>query len=100
MMLDREEIEAKLVLNLCVMVFTQCCNDVVTALEEKPVDMAHFQEMPGLVGYIVQNGDNLWNIAKTYRTTMDSIRSLNHLEQDTLKRGDKLLLLKQTEGVL
>ena len=99
-MLDREEIEAKLVLNLCVLVFAECCNDVVTAIEEVPMDMERFQEMPGLVGYIVQDGDSLWNIAKTYHTTMDSIRALNHIEQDSLKRGDKLLLLKQTDGVL
>lgn len=99
-MLDREEIEAKPVLNLCVLVFTECCNDVVTAIEEIPMDMARFQEMPGLVGYIVQDNDSLWDIAKTYHTTMESIRTLNHMEQDSLKRGDKLLLLKQTEGVL
>lgn len=99
-MLDREEIEVKAVLNLNVLVFTACDGKIVTSFQEIPIDLERFQEMPGLVGYIVKSGDSLWSIAKTFNTTIDSIRELNHLEQDEIHQGDKLLLLKQTEGVL
>lgn len=99
-MLDREEIEAKLVLNLDILVFTSCGGNVVISISETPMDLERFQEMPGLVGYIAKDSDRLWDIAKKYNTTVDSIRQLNHLEQDEIHRGDKLLLLKQTEGIL
>ncbi len=99
-MLDREEIEVKAVLNLSVLVFTGCGGEIVTSFQEIPIDLDRFQEMPGLVGYIVKDGDSLWSIAKNFHTTIDSIRELNHLEQEEIHRGDKLLLLKQTEGLL
>lgn len=100
LMLDREELEAKLVLNLCVLVFTECCNDVVTDIEEHEIDMETFQQMPGLVCYVVQTGDTLWDIAKLFRTTINDIRTINELESDTVTPGDKLILLKQTDGIL
>lgn len=99
-MLDREEIEVKAVLNLSVLVFTGCGGDIVTSFDETPIDLERFQEMPGLIGYIVKSGDSLWSIAKTFHTTIDSIHELNHLERDEIHTGDKLLLLKQTEGIL
>ena len=100
LMLDREELEAKLVLNLCVLVFTECCNDVVTDIEEHEIDMETFQQMPGLVCYVVQTSDTLWDIAKLFRTTINDIRTINELESDTVTPGDKLILLKQTDGIL
>lgn len=100
LMLDREELEAKLVLNLCVLVFTECCNDVVTDIEEHEIDMETFQQMPGLVCYVVQTGDTLWDIAKLFRTTTNDIRTINELESDAVTPGDKLILLKQTDGIL
>lgn len=98
-MLDQEEIEVKALLSLSVLVFTNLDGEIVSAIQEIPLDMKHFQEMPGLVGYIVKDGDSLWKIAKTYHTTVDSIRELNHLEQSEIHKGDKLLLLKQAEGI-
>ena len=98
-MLDREEIEVKAILSLSVLVFTSLNGKVVSAIQEVPLDLEHFQEMPGLVGYIVKDGDSLWKIAKAYHTTVDSIRSLNQLDQSDIRKGDKLLLLKQAEGI-
>ncbi len=99
-LLDREEIEIKMVLNLCAIVFTENHAEVITSIEESPLDMTEFQNMPGLIGYIVNEGDTLWSIGKQYHTTLDSVRDLNHLESDALHLGDKLLLMKQTEGLL
>ena len=43
-------------------------------------------------GYIVQDGDSLWKIAKKYRTSIDSLKEINHLESERLKPGQELQL--------
>ncbi len=42
--------------------------------------------------YIVVSGDNLWSIAKKYKTTVDKIRQANKLKSDKLSIGQKLLI--------
>lgn len=39
-------------------------------------------DFPGMIGYIVQPGDNLWSIAKKYRMSIERIREVN---QDNTK---------------
>ena len=52
-----------------------------------------------MVGYMVKQGDTLWNIAKKFHTTVDSIMKLNELESDQIMPGDKLLLLKKVDSI-
>lgn len=44
------------------------------------------------VQYTVKSGDNLWNIANSYHTSVDSIKSANKLQSDSLHIGDTLLI--------
>ena len=37
---------------------------VITGIKEEPLDLKQLQELPGIVGYIVQEKDSLWDIAK------------------------------------
>ena len=37
----------------------------LTDVQEKELDLARIQEMPGIVGYLVQEGDTLWDIARS-----------------------------------
>ena len=48
-----------------------------------------------MVGYVVQTGETLWDVAKKFFTTEDSIREINELEGDDLHPGDLLLVLKE-----
>ena len=98
-MLDGQEIEAKIILNLCAFVFTHSGQQIITQIEEHPLDMERLQAMPGLVGFIVDKSDTLWNIAKQYNTTVESIMELNHLDSEQVRQGDRLLLLKQIDGI-
>ncbi len=98
-MLDGQEIEAKIILNLCAFVFTHTRQDIITQIQEQPIDMERIQAMPGLVGFIAEKNGTLWNIAKEYNTTVESIMELNHLDSDHVKQGDRLLLLKQIDGI-
>ena len=51
------------------------------------------QSNPSMVIYIVKQGDTLWEIAKKYKTTMEEIISVNHLEDvDNLTIGQKLFV--------
>ena len=49
---------------------------------------------PGMVGYVVKEGDSIWSIAKEYFSSLDSIRTINHLESDEVTPGEKLLIVK------
>lgn len=98
-MLDEQEIEAKVVLSLCAFVFTHESERIITGISEAPLDMDRLQAMPGLVGFIVEENGSLWNIAKECNTTVESIMNLNGLEKDWVNQGDRLLLLKQIDGI-
>lgn len=98
-MLDSQEIEAKIVLNICAFVFTHQEKNMITGISETPKDMEYLQNLPGLVGYIASENDTLWDIAKKYNTTIESIMELNDMENENLHTGDKLLLLKQIDGI-
>ena len=50
--------------------------------------------LPGMVVYMVKDGDNLWNIGKKYYVPVDTLRELNALDSDELKTGQKLLIVK------
>ncbi|MBQ8589495.1 MAG: LysM peptidoglycan-binding domain-containing protein [Firmicutes bacterium] len=53
------------------------------------------EERPGLVIYITRSGDTMWNVARRYRTTIDTVARINHLDGSSpLKPGMKLLIVK------
>lgn len=97
MMIDGQEIEAKVTLNLCAFCFTHSEEEIITEIEELPLDMEALQAMPGVIGYISEKSGSLWDIAKSYHTTIEDIMSLNGLEKDFINAGDKILLVKQIE---
>jgi len=100
MMLDSDEIEVKATMNLNTIVFDKITELVITDIEVAELDMDKLQSMPGIIGYIVKPGDTLWKIAKRFFTTVDSILSINNLEDDRIKVGDKLIIMKTVDTVL
>ncbi|HIQ96878.1 MAG TPA: DUF3794 domain-containing protein [Candidatus Limivivens merdigallinarum] len=93
-MIDSEEIEVKANINLNAFVVEVKEAGCVTDIQEQELDLAKLQAMPGMIGYQVQPGDSLWNIAKAYRTTPEKIREWNHLENEEALPGEKLMILK------
>lgn len=100
MMLDGEEIEVKAVMNLNTIVFEKITEPIITDIEIAELDLEKLQAMPGIIGYIVKKGDTLWNIAKKYHTTVDTIMAINDLEEDAIKEGDKLIIVKRVDAVI
>jgi len=98
-MIDKEEVEAKITLSICALVFTSKNQDAITGITENPLDLQKFNDMPGLAGFIANDNDTLWDIAKEYNTTPESIMELNGLASSQIHKGDRLLLMKIVDGV-
>ena len=93
--MDDTSIELKAEVSLDVLAFTNETVKAVLDIEEKPVDVEKKKKLPGVIGYIVKDGDTLWSIAKTYYTTVDRIKELNELDSDMIGIGDKLVIMKE-----
>lgn len=99
-MLDGEEIEVKIGIGLNTIVFDVITEPIIIDVQVTDLDYDKIRSMPSIVGYVVKNQDDLWNIAKKYYTTVDRIRELNDLENDDIKPGDKLILMKKMDKIL
>ena len=53
--------------------------------------------MPGIVGYVVKQGDTLWDIAKRFYTSVEVIKAVNNLTSDEIHPKDTLILVKNVE---
>ena len=94
-MLGGDSVEVKAVIAADLLVLQPIREQVVTGVKVEPLDMQKLQQMPGIVGYIVQPGDSLWKIAKKFHTTVDNIKETNGLTEDEIRPGDKLVLIKE-----
>ena len=74
--------------------------NMISALKLETMNMRELEKGPGVIGYIVKEGDDLWNLAKQYHTTMDMICKINELEEEKLKVGDRILIFKENVAIL
>lgn len=93
-MTDSSQVEVKAVLNLNCVVFEQQKVRKITEVVQEPLNIEELQESPGIIGYIVKEGDKLWDIAKENFTTISEIVKTNQLSSEQVKSGDKILIIK------
>lgn len=93
-LLDNTQIEVKAVVNLNLMAFENQKIAKITDIEVKEKDLEELQKQPGIIGYIVKEGDDLWSIAKSNHTTVLQLIETNELAGEEIGRGDKLLIVK------
>ncbi len=93
-MVDSEEMEIKGVISMDTIVFEKQPEAVIQSVKESPLDLEKVQELPGIVGYGVREGDELWSIAKKYYTTVQSLMEINELTEEQIKPGQQLVILK------
>ena len=86
------EIKASLLLELFVCEEVELSN--IRSLSTGPLDMERLQGMPGLTGYIVREGESLWDIAKAHHTTVERIMETNGLTDHNSQNGQKLIIVK------
>ncbi|MCI8659929.1 MAG: DUF3794 domain-containing protein [Lachnospiraceae bacterium] len=94
-MIGGDTVEVKAVILLDMLVLQPVRQMVIRQAETKPLDTKRLQQMPGIVGYLVQEGDTLWEIAKRFHTTEENIITTNSLVSDTVRPGDCLILVKE-----
>lgn len=97
-MLNADEVEIKAVIALEAIVFKKVEQNFVTEINQEPVDMEALNSAPVLKGYIVKKGDTLWKLAKENYTTIEKIMTVNNLENETIKKGDRLLIIKSCQA--
>ena len=96
---EGEEIEIRASVLFDFIAFHRVRQRIMTDMKQGPLDYDKIREIPGIVGYIVKEGDTLWSIAKAYFTTVESIREQNEDISD-IKPGDKLFNRKRNENIL
>lgn len=95
MQINDNQVEIKAEVSLEVLAFSNETARAVLDMKVEPIDMERKKQMPGLIGYIVKQGDTLWSIAKDYYTTVEQMKEINELEQDVIHPGDRLVIMKQ-----
>ena len=98
-MVSGEEVEVKAAILLNALVLEPLELTHIENVEEEPLNLEKVKSLPGMLIYVVQPGDTLWEIAKTYHTTMEQVRTLNDLGQQEVKAGQRLLMMKQMGSI-
>ncbi len=96
-MIDSNEVEIKAVMNLNAVVLRVRREELIREIREEDPDPEELQSMPGIVCYLVQPGDTLWDIAKQFYTTPEEIQKVNHLNSEEIQPMEALLLIKNVE---
>lgn len=95
-----EAVEVKAVLSFDIFLVKLTPVEAITSVRMEPLDMERLSEQPGIVGHIVQNGEDLWSLAKKYMTTVEGIKEINGLNDEKVSSGDKLLIFKENVSIL
>ncbi|MCL1844807.1 MAG: DUF3794 domain-containing protein [Defluviitaleaceae bacterium] len=95
-MLSPRETETRFILNFATRVVEQEETRIIRDIEFSEIDPTALANQASMTVYIVQNGDNLWKIAKRFNTPLDELLAVNELEHSgKLTAGQKLLILKR-----
>ncbi len=84
-LLDNTEYEVKAILQICVMAIDNQQIDNIENIQEGPLDMDALAKQAGMIGYVRQEGEDLWDVAKKYHAVPENI----------IEIGDKVLVIKQ-----
>ena len=93
-MADSEEIEIKSSISLNLFVAKNGMQQCIHEIRETDYDMEQLEAVPGITGYIVGEGESLWDIGKQYYLTPGQIMEMNGLDSENVKKGDRLILMK------
>ena len=93
--LEGNDVEIRIQIAMDVIVFDNEVVDIIDDISISDIPKEHIKEMPGMVGYIVGSGECLWDVAKRYHTTVDKLKAVNKISDESLKNGQKLLIIKE-----
>ncbi len=99
-LLGGDEVEVKAVLAFHSFFRKAVQADMIADLRLTPMDMREMEKRPSVIGYMVKEGDDLWNLAKRFQTTQQSICEVNEISDNQLKVGDRILIFKENMSIL
>ncbi|MCC8067489.1 MAG: DUF3794 domain-containing protein, partial [Clostridiales bacterium] len=93
-MSDSEEIEIRASIGLNLFAVRSGKLRCIQEIRENDYEPERLEAVPGITGYLVQEGEKLWDIAKEYYLTPQQIMEMNGLESEQIQKGDCLILMK------
>ena len=88
---SQNELKMEVVMDVCV---TNFQNREVSLFQKIEESSEELPKLPSFTVYYVKSGDTLWNIAKKYRVTVDSLKEVNELKDDFIYPGEQLIIPK------
>ena len=92
--MSSSELDIKAVLGFGLLGFCSVEEDTITDVIISEPNLDAIRELPAIVAYVARDGDDLWTLGKKYYVPLEQIRETNHLSGDTLKAGDKILIVR------
>ena len=99
-LLGNGEAEIKAVLEFQIFLKRREMVSNICEIHTEPLDKKALSEAPGIVGYVMKDGDKLWDLARKYHTTEKRIREVNEIGEGEPKTGEKILIFKENLGIL
>lgn len=93
-LLDNSEYELKAVISLGILALQKKKLSIIEEIREVQEAQGGQEELPGIVGYVVQEKESLWDIAKRYHTTVADIVETNGMKSPKAKAGDRIIVVK------
>lgn len=91
---SNNEAEIKAQVNYEILITASSCEQFIEEVTCKPLDANKMDSLPGIIIYYAKPGDTLWNLAKEYYVSMDSIKQDNELSSDLLSPNQQLLIIR------
>lgn len=93
-MMGGDEIEVRAYVGIELLMMKVLTKRFIKEANMTPISAKELSDFPGIIGYIANCEETLWDIAKRYKVTEEGIRKLNSVSGDTVRKGDKLLIVR------
>lgn len=93
-LLDSTSVEIKGNISIATIVFEKKYCQMIEEIEYSE-DGPSSDDLAGIIGYVVSDDENLWDIAKAHKTTIRNIEEDNEIDGGSINKGDKILIIKR-----
>lgn len=98
-MVSANEVEIRVIMNVCVKVIDTVELPIVSKVTENSLEDKK-GEYPSIIIYFSQPEDNMWKIAKKYYTTVKDIKKFNNLAEDeNITPGQQVMIPRKSSAL-